>query len=245
MTVTRRWVVFTAVAVVLVLALGWLLVAKPQKSKVSSLNDQTTSQDQANALLLTQIQSLESEQKELPQQQLRLQSFSTEVPDDVDEPTLLRQLSNVTRSTGVNLVSITPGTAAAVGASSSSTVASPTSASTLYELPVSLSALGSYANAEAFISALERLPRAMLIGSLNVCPVQVSVGSGCSAPQAPGNYVPPPNAVGVTLSAYVFYAPGTDDATSPASGGTQSLTTPATTPATPDVTASSTPGATS
>ena len=50
MTKMRQWTVVTIVAVLVVLVAGWLLLVKPEKSKVSSLKSQATAQDQANQL---------------------------------------------------------------------------------------------------------------------------------------------------------------------------------------------------
>jgi Tfp pilus assembly protein PilO len=245
--------VIGAVAAVVVLLAGWVLVVKPQKSKVSDLNDQTAQQNSANSLLLTQISSLQSEQKELPQQQLALQKFSTEVPDTPAEPTLIRQLTTAAQRSDVELVAITPGTAtalAASGAASASTTstlgAAPATTSPLYELPVALSIIGSYANIESFFNSIEHLARATLITTFSVCPeVSAGVGTPCQGPAEPANKVAPPGSVGVAVSADVFYSP--IDVTTTSTSTTQTLTTPttaATTSATtPDVTGPSTTGA--
>jgi Tfp pilus assembly protein PilO len=226
MSITRRWVLLAAVAAVVVLAAGWLLLVKPQQSKVSKLHTETTQQNQANQLLLTQIAALQSEQKQLPQQQLALQKFSTEVPDSVSEPTLIRQLTTAAQHSGVELVSITPGAAAPLAAAAgSSTLAAPAPTTTgaapaasLYQLPVSLAIVGSYANVEAFFSSLERLPRATLVTGFTVCPENTSFGAAaCSPVTEPTNKVPPPGSVGATLSATVFYTPDVTTATATSS----------------------------
>jgi Tfp pilus assembly protein PilO len=251
-TPTRRWLVIGVVTAVVVLLAGWVLVVKPQKSKVTDLNDQAASQVSANNLLLTQIAALQSEQKELPQQQLALQKFSTEVPDSTAEPTFVRQITMAAQRSDVELVSITPGAAAAVSAAAptgSSTLgsSSPASSGTLYQLPVALSIIGSYANVESFFNAVEHLPRAMLVTSFTVCPeVSSGVGTSCQGPAEPANKVAPPGSVGVSLSASVFYTPPADTTTSTST--TQTLTTPSNTAATPaagapDVTGPSTTGA--
>jgi Tfp pilus assembly protein PilO len=226
-------VVFAALAAVVVLAAGWLLVVKPQKSKVTTLNNQTDAQNATNAQLLTQITALQSDQKALPQQQLALQKFSTEVPDTAAEPTLIRQLTTTAHQAGVDLISITPGTAAAVSASApaatSTLGAAPAPSQSLYQLTVSLAIVGSYANVESFFSAVEKLPRAMLVTAFTLCPeVNAGLGTGCTGPSEPSNKVAPPNSVGATLSTSVFFTPTT---TTASTSTTQTLTTPATAPA--------------
>jgi Tfp pilus assembly protein PilO len=253
MSPTRRWVVIGAVVAVLVLVVGWLLVVKPEQSKVSTINEQTTEQNSSNALLLTQISALQAEQKELPQQQLALQKFSTEVPDSTAEPTLVRQLTTAAQRSDVELVTISPGTPVPLtGAASATTLgAAPTAAGTLYQLPVSLGIIGSYANVESFFNAIEHLARATIITGFTICPETSSgVGNACQGPAEPSNKVAPPGSVGVSVTAAVFYtppaaltAPTTTDQTltAPATTPTTAATTPAT--GAPDVTGPSTTGA--
>ncbi|HWA66088.1 MAG TPA: type 4a pilus biogenesis protein PilO [Mycobacteriales bacterium] len=252
MTPTRRWLVIGVVTALVVLLAGWVLVVKPQKSKVSDLNAQTATQVSANNLLLTQISALQSEQKELPQQQLALQKFSTEIPDSTAEPTLVRQLTAAAQHADVELVSIAPGSVAPVSATAAATTSStlgsaaPAAAGSLDELPVALSVIGSYANVESFFNAIEHLPRAMLVTSFSVCPeVSSGVGTPCQGPAEPANKVAPPGSVGVALSGDVFFTPTT---TPTSTSTTETLATPPSTPATtaagaPDVTGPSTTGA--
>jgi Tfp pilus assembly protein PilO len=232
MSKTRQWVTITAVVVIVILAGGYLLLVKSQKSKVSDLKAQTDSQLQQNQILLTQISSLQSLAKQLPAQQQALAKFSTLIPDDAQEPTLIRQLSTAARGAGVDLLSISPGAGTAVSTTPAAGVQSlgATSAATsplkLYSMSIGLSITGSYANVESFFQSLEKLPRALVIGNFSVSPTLLGTGG---------------NGVSVTLSTKVFYTPATAsaDTTAPAP---ESLTptTAATTPVPGDTTA---PGA--
>jgi type IV pilus assembly protein PilO len=220
----RRWGIFTAIAVIVILAAGWLLLIKPQKSKVSDLQSQATAQLQANQLLLTQISALQAEQKELPQQQQRLQKFSTQVPNDPAEPTLIRQFSTAAHGSGVDLSSITPsaGVAVAAPASAATLAGGSTQAGSLYELPLTISVSGSYSNVESFFETVEKLPRAVLTTGFNIGPGSSAV-SGVT------------HELTASLTLDVFYTPVTPTA---APSQSQSLTpstaptAPATTPAT-------------
>jgi Tfp pilus assembly protein PilO len=225
MSDTRRWGLFAAIAVVVVLAAGWLLVVKPQKSKVADIQTQTTTQLQQNQLLLTEIESLQAEQKALPQQQQRLQKFSTQVPNDPAEPTLLRQLSTAAHGSGVDLSSISPGAAVAVSgaaASGSQTLgAAAAPAGALYELPIAITVTGSYPNIESMFAALEKLPRAVLNTGFTLA---VGAGATTTAPTTATNTLT------ATLNLQVFYTPTTPTA---AAAGTQPQTlAPAATPTT-------------
>ncbi|HWC33205.1 MAG TPA: type 4a pilus biogenesis protein PilO [Mycobacteriales bacterium] len=199
MTQFRRWTIGTAILVVVIIAAGWFMLAKPQKNKVADLHQQAAAQQQANAVLLTQISALQAEQKELPQQQLVLQKFSTEVPDNMAEPTLIRQLSSAANGAGVDLSAIAPGAASALsvaspGGAQSLGGTSPAGSVQLYQLPLSLSVAGTYANVESFFNSLERLPRAFLVHSFSLAPGSSSASG--------------PNQLAASLSAAVFFAPG-------------------------------------
>jgi Tfp pilus assembly protein PilO len=250
MTKTRQWTVFTAIAVIVVLLAGWFLLVKPQSTKASTLRSEATTQQASNALIQTQIASLQNEQAQLPEQQKELQKFATQVPADASEPAAIRQLSAAATGSGVNLVSLTPGTASAVavaGAAPGSTAltAPSSSAGQLVQLPVTLAILGSYANVESFFLSLEKLPRALLVTGWSLCPTTGSSATSavsCTPPAAPSNFTPPPGVdeLGGTISATVFYAPpaGTAVSTTPVAPTGTASTAPATTASTP---ASSTP----
>jgi Tfp pilus assembly protein PilO len=216
MTKTRQWTVFTAIAVVIVLLAGWFLLVKPQSTKASNLRTQATSQQQSNALLQTQIAALVTEQRQLPQQQQALQKFATKVPSDPSEPAIIRQLSAAANGSGVELVSMTPGSATpvtAAGATPGAATLAPTASAggTLIQLPIALAILGSYANVESFFQSLEKLPRALLVTGWSLCPTGAAAGGSsgvsCTPPAPPANVTLPSGTIGGTLNAVVFYAP--------------------------------------
>jgi Tfp pilus assembly protein PilO len=254
MTKTRQWSVFTAVAVIVVLLAGWFLLVKPQSSKTSSLKAQAASQEQSNQLLQTTIAQLQTEERQLPQQQQALQKFATQVPSDAAEPTVIRQLSAAAAGAGVDLVSMTPGAATLVTTSgtvpgSSTLSTAPTTSGQLLQLPLTLGITGTYPNVESFFQSLEKLPRALLVTGWSLCPdggPAALAGGGsisCSAPSTPSNKTLPPNAIGGTLSAIVFYAPPVGTTVAPAAPtATTTAPTTTTTPApTTSTAATSTP----
>jgi Tfp pilus assembly protein PilO len=230
----RRWTIFTAVAVIVVLAAGWLLLVKPQKSKISDYQAQAQTQLQANSVLLTQIEQLQAEQSELPQEQRALQKFSTQIPNDAEEPTLIRQFTTAAHGAGVDLSSIGPGAATVVSASTASGAqtlggATASTVGALNSLPITLSVTGSYPNIESFFESLEKLPRALLVTGFSVSPGGVATGATGTNPLT------------VSITAQVFFTPPA--ATTAAPGTTAQTLTPPTTPATAPA-AATTPGAT-
>jgi Tfp pilus assembly protein PilO len=255
MTKMRQWSILTVVAVIIVFAAGWFLLVKPQNSKASDLRSQALTQEQQNAVLQSQIATLQSEEKSLPEQQAELRKFSTQVPENAAEPTIIRQLSAAAAGAGVDLVSMTPGTPAAVvsptvtepaptdptAATGTTSLTGATAAGGLTQLPISIGITGTFPNVESFFQSLETLPRALLVSSWSLCPTGPSAaaassssgtGASCTPPSVPTAKALPEGTLGGTLSATIFYAPpaGTVPAT-----GTATTTTPSTT-TTPEAT---------
>jgi Tfp pilus assembly protein PilO len=254
MTKTRQWTAFTAVAVLVVFAAGWFLLVKPQKSHASDLRGQALSQEQANQQVLSKISALQAEEKSLPAQQAALQKFSTEVPDNPSEPTLIRELSASATGSNVDLISITPGSAtelsstgAAAATGTTSLAGAPSAAGQLVQLPVTLSISGNYANIESFFMSLEKMPRSLLVGAWTLCGSggTGSGSSGCSAPTTASGAPAPPDTLTGSLSANVFYAPPAGTTSSATTGTITPPTTTSTSPSpAPTTSASSTPAPT-
>lgn len=217
MTRARQWSVLTAVACLAVMAAGWFILVKPQRSHAASLRDQASQVDQSNQALQSQISHLRAQAKDLPAQQRTLAKIATQVPDSPALPTLIRQLSAAADSAGVNLVSLSPGQPALVQspvAAATTTSTSPAATTTgtspaattaaapgamLASIPLQVQIQGSYFNLESFFQAIETLPRAMLVTQFAAAPVQAGA--------TPGGQTVAPGTLNVTLTASVFMSP--------------------------------------
>lgn len=226
MTRARQWSVLTAVACLAVVAAGWFVLVKPQRSHAASLRSQAAGVLQTNQTLQAQIAHLRAQAKDLPAQQRKLAEIATKVPDSPALPTLIRQLSAAADSAGVNLVSLAPGqpalvvapvaaapAAAAPAAKPGQTVRAAATATTtaataaaagplLASIPLQLQVQGSYFNLEQFFAALEGLPRAMLVTQFNAAPMAQGNTAG-------GGAMVPPGTLNVSLTASVFMSPNT------------------------------------
>src|SRR3954465_14722658 len=156
MNKTRQWSMLTAVACLAILAAGWFLVVKPQRSHAASLRTQTSSVQTSNGQLQSQVNQLKQQQKDLPAQQKRLSQIATKIPDNPALPALIRQLSAAADGAGVTLVSLAPGppplaTAPAAAATTSSAASASSAASTaapspLATIPLAVQVQGTYFN---------------------------------------------------------------------------------------------------
>jgi type IV pilus assembly protein PilO len=227
MNKTRQWAMLTAVACLAVLAAGWFVVVKPQRSHAASLRSQAADVDSSNDRLRTQVDQLRQQQRNLPEQQKTLSQIATKIPDNPALPALIRQLSAAADGAGVTLVSLAPstptvatpaaGAAGVAGAGARPVVgaaAAPTAAGpTLANIPIVVQVQGSYFNIEQFFSAVEGLNRAMLVNGFTMTPASgtgatsstgASGGAGSSVAGAPQL---PPGTLNAQINATVFEAP--------------------------------------
>lgn len=173
MNKTRQWATLTAVACLAILAAGWFLAVKPQRSHAATLRTQTQSVRTSNDQLLSQVNQLKQQQKDLPAQQKLLSQIATKIPDNPALPTLIRQLSAAAEGAGVNLMSLSPGAPAVVaapGVAAAAATAPAAGAAPLASITLAIQVTGSYFNVEQFFASIESLNRAMLVTGFSLAP---------------------------------------------------------------------------
>lgn len=177
----RQLTALAVVAAIAVLAAGWFLLVSPQRSKATDLHSQQTAEESRTHSLLNQIQQLKAERQELPQVQAELAKIALRLPANPSLPALVGELTKAADGAKVDLQTITPAapvatttaatgpqTLPAKGTATGQGAATPTG--TLMQVPVTLTAVGSYFELELFLSNLEHLQRAMFIPSINIVP---------------------------------------------------------------------------
>lgn len=187
----QQWVALTAVVVLGVLAAGWVLLISPRRAEAHDLVNQRQSTTAATSALHTQLATLQAQARDLPAQQAKLEAVSAKLPSDPAEPNLLRVLTDAASGSGVEFVSIAPGSLApAVDAPTSApapadgAAAAPTATPTgsLHVLPVTINVFGDYFEIEQYLAALEDLPRALRVISITTAPGLLTVApSGAAA----------------------------------------------------------------
>jgi len=164
MTQTRKWSAGAAVIVVLVLVASWFLLISPKRATAADLQAQTVAQEDANALLTTQIALLQQQAKDLPEQQARLAQLESRIPATPSLSTLIRQLTTAADQAGVDMVSLTPSTPVALGAPSATGL----TAGQLTGINVNIMVTGGYFEMQQYLAELERLERAFLVTGMNL-----------------------------------------------------------------------------
>lgn len=234
MSKTRQWATLTAVVCLAVLAAGWFLVVKPQRSHAAGLRTQAQTVQASSTQLRSQVAQLRQQQKDLPAQQKLLSQIAAKVPDNPALPALIRQLSAAADGAGVNLVSLAPSAPTLVTATRSSAGTATTATATpgvhggapLAGIPLALQVQGSYFNIVQFFSAVESLNRAMLISGFSLSPATSGAAPVASTPgAAPAAGTLPPGTLNATINAQVFESPQLAPATTTAASTSATSTT--------------------
>jgi type IV pilus assembly protein PilO len=116
MTVTRKWSLLAAVLVAAIFVASWFLLISPKRGEAAQLRDEAAAQDTANTQLEQQIQTLISQQKDLPKQQALLAQIRRQLPTNPALPSLIRDLTAASRTSGIVLESLSPTDPVAVAA---------------------------------------------------------------------------------------------------------------------------------
>ena len=187
MTRTGRWALLTALLIVALMGAGWMLVISPKHGEAAEIVERTDGQEQANAMLRMKIERLKVQAKDLPKEQAKLTRIRTQIPDNPELPSLIRNLTDAGKESGATLVSVSPGAPAPVGtgapvaataapagapaASAGAGAVDPatsgavggSSAGQLVMIPVTVTASGKYFEIEQLINEIEELQRSFLV----------------------------------------------------------------------------------
>lgn len=226
----RQWSILTALAALVVLAAGFMLLVKPARHHASSLRKQAVSAEQGNQMLVQQLRILRDEARDEPKDQAQLAAVAAKIPGNPGLPSLIRSLSSAADDSGVELVSITPSQPTlatlqsigpgSTGAAASSTSSSPASSARpavaagpqLAQISVQLQVNCPFFQCEQFVSALESLNRAYLVTGFTVQPMggtgssSTSSSSATSSATAGGGAAAtaPPGQLNMTITGDVF-----------------------------------------
>jgi len=222
----KQWVIMAVLASLVIVAAGWFLAVSPKRAEAEDLRAQAAEQVAANATLETQLQVLQAQAKELPKEQAKLAAVAAKIPDNPALPSLVRSLLEAAESSGVELVSISPGLPEVVapvaaepvappapaqgqtapdaaptdGAPVDPATAGPGPAGQLATVPVNINVVGDYFEVQAFVAGLETLPRALRITTLNLTP-----GASPTAGEGATN-VEDGRSLTTTISGFVYMA---------------------------------------
>lgn len=188
MTATRR-IPAVAAAAALVLVIAWyFLLWGPEAKSVKSAHKAHAQAEQKITQLQSQIISLQGLVKQIPEDNAKFAQLEAALPENPQLDQALNLLHQAAVQTGVTLANVAPTTP-----SGSSSGASPSQgASGGPAITLSLSVLGNPAQLEAFLSALNTLPRTIVVDKVSLS------GGGQSSSSNSGG--------AASLTARIFYA---------------------------------------
>lgn len=194
----KQFWLLTGVLVVAMLGAGYFFGMKPQAAKAKKIAAETAVQAKANTSLRGEIALLRKQAAGVVAQKNRLRQIAGVLPPNPGLPKLVRSLSAVTKASGVDLNSISPGLPALVpevattapaptaAASSSASPAPPSAAPAprpvatagLAAIPLNLSLTGDFAHVQLLLSNLEKFDtkvakfdRAFVVDTITVTPI--------------------------------------------------------------------------
>ncbi len=212
MTRSRVWTLGTAVAVVLILLAGWFLLVSPTKANATDIEEQAASQAQANVQLASKIEQLKVQAADLPAQEAKLAKFRQKIPAQPALPSFIRSLTDISKKSGVALISLEPQTPQALSvpeqaapattedgaAADSGTVTLDTSPpSQVQFVQTQVTIQGGYFNTEQFLTKLEGLKRSFLVTGFDI---NAMTDTGTAGDVSPGD-------VETHLQVRVFFVP--------------------------------------
>ena len=179
-----------ALVVVAVLFLGLI---KPQGAKLTSLHQQETQLQAQQAQLEARIATLKHDKAQMAANCAKLQKALTEIPGTPDVASFLQQVTALAVASGdPNTPTISVLQAPRAGAGGATPV------------QVSLTLNGTYGQMTAFIKGLDSFPRLFTVTNISVSGGVIATGGGAINPGTAG--------YNLSLTGAVYYATGRQDA---------------------------------
>jgi Tfp pilus assembly protein PilO len=189
----RLWIIGGAVAVVVLLAIGWFFMVSPKYAETDSLNSQAAATGGQVTVLQQRLAALRKQNQNMPAYLAQLAKERAALPSTSGLSDLLRELQTAGDATGAAVSGVSVGGVTDVTAGGAK----------LYALPLTLTVTGSVPQLRAFLVQLQQIqPRAVLITSANL-----STSENADPSANPGTRTSPAAST-IALSMKAFVAPG-------------------------------------
>ncbi|HET6917147.1 MAG TPA: type 4a pilus biogenesis protein PilO [Acidimicrobiales bacterium] len=169
MTSTRRLPILSAAAALVLVLIWYVAMFSPQQKNIQKAHKANAAATQKADQLQSQASQLEILVKEIPADNARFAQLEASLPDNPQFDQALNLLHQAAVQTGVTVTNVTPSTP--VGASTGGNSAASAPSAGIPSINLTMSIQGSGQQAEAFLSALNALPRTVVID-------KVSIGGG-------------------------------------------------------------------
>ena len=168
----RRLLIPLGIGVVLVL-LWFVALWGPQGSALSGARKRANDATQQGATLRDQLARLQQARRDQPIKQSQLETLRVAIPDDPNLAQFILDANDAASRAGIDFLSISPTPPSAQGQATTPTTAAGgaaagAAAATAIPIRTSLSISGGYFQVLDFVNRLNRLPRLVVVDSLNI-----------------------------------------------------------------------------
>ena len=101
--------ILAAVALVVIIALGWFFAISPTRNNIATTNDQIANERAKLATAQAQVAQAQETSKQGKENQARLLELAKMVPNAEEIPSLLLQIQDLANESGISFIAITPG----------------------------------------------------------------------------------------------------------------------------------------
>lgn len=168
MTITTRRLAAISAGVAVVLMLVWYAALfRPQSHQLQSAHARYTAAEQQISQLQSQVAQLEQWEKEKPADQAKLAQLDAMVPTAPDLHSILTELNAAAISTGCQLSTLNPSNPFTATHGPGSGPGS-TSSAGAQSIQITMTVAGDYPQLHGFLTALEQMPRSLLVDTINI-----------------------------------------------------------------------------
>jgi len=145
--------------VIILLVVWWFAWMTPEANKLTTVQQQVTSDQSTVAQLNTELASLKAESKLVLRELPYLKKVTTAIPPTEDPPGIVDSLNSLANQTGCDLLSVAPANSP-----------SPSAVADLSDISVSFSVSGTHQNVFAFLTDFYAMKRLMTISAVSLSP---------------------------------------------------------------------------
>lgn len=160
-----------AIALLLIVGLGWQFVVSPKTEALSEVRDEITDTRDKNDLLEIQLVTLKRQAAELDAVRATAGALSAMFPSTADQPRLFREVTDAAAEAGIGpkgVTALSPTPPVLSGGDPTAGVEVQPTGLILARQTVAVSVQGSYAETQRLLANLEQIPRAFLITSVSL-----------------------------------------------------------------------------
>ena len=160
----NQMIVLTLVGVLVLTGVWWVMLYSPRNKSLSEARAKYDTERQAETTLKGQLARLQEMKKNEPKLDLRQSQLNTWVPDQPNLAQFINDATTIAKESGIDFVSIAPATPKS-------------GAGSIGEIGMAIQIKGGFFQLLDYLVRMEKLPRTVVVDSLQVAPEAVEDGS--------------------------------------------------------------------